>query len=132
MFSEGAGGDFNVLLKVGGGWYTTSDRLSKTLSAEWDLFVSDLTTASWLRLPNMAVQNASADSPTVIPSIADGIATASLSGNVEAFGLLFENTLSAGFNIDNYQIYVIPEPRAYAILFGLGAVLWVVLRRRRR
>lgn len=123
MLARGTGGgDFNVLLKIGGNWYTPDTGLSINTPDTWTHFSTDLSTVTWVRLDGMDPENNSAEKLCYIPFRIEGTSGVELpTGTVQAFGILMDNMTGGRLVMDNYQIYSPPPPppeELYAENFG--------------
>jgi hypothetical protein len=129
-----------VAIQVGSAWYVSSTAITSPAVSGAGLFASlaqprELTfstaAGSWNTITfQQAGTNPLTSAGTGSLSLG-ALATTDLAGDINAFGLYVESGAD-NVRFDTFTITsAIPEPSAYAVLAGLGALGLAVLRRRR-
>ncbi len=112
-------------IQVNDSWYVTDAQAGYTVSGTFDqgaaLLTFDLTSTSWTALSFVAgsVLELGATNQ-VLPT-----------GTITAFGFFGTGGTSSN-RIDDFSVYVIPEPSTFAAFAGLGALGVAATRRRRK
>jgi hypothetical protein len=122
--------NYHLTINAGGQWFISAETISTpNLDAVWHHHQGlDLAGVTWHAAPEAGFAGVGKD--PLLPDFAAS-ADAVPSGEVTGFGALYHMMGRGNVVIDNYTLYAVPEPAAFAWLAGLAAIA-LVLRRRSR
>jgi len=121
--------DYHLTVQAGGQWYISSESIQTAgFGAQWYAQQGlDLPGLSWYEAP---AGFAGVARDPALPDF-NAQAAASPGGTVTGFGFVYHMFGTGNVVVDNYTVYAVPEASTVGLLLGLGALGFVVLRRRR-
>lgn len=121
--------DYHLTVEAGGEWFISADTITTpNFDMVWHQEQGlDMGSVSWFAAPD-GFAGVGKNPLTGL----DGLTSAEPSGTVSGFGFLYHMFGTGNVVVDNYAVYSVPEPSAFAWVGGLLAIGLVVVRRRRQ